>query len=114
MIEGFKLKISSNELREHCDGRAQYHTDRATEYTRELPKVRESMEALQKYGLATTITQMHGKSGSYDIDPVEDMEKKIQDHGNRSLVFNFFAHHLFDEDYNLKEEDLIRLEVLKR
>lgn len=114
MIEGFKLKLTSRELQDHCTGRAKYHANRAAEYTHELPKVKESMEALQKHGIATAITQMHGKGGSYDIDPVEDMQQKIQDHGNRSLVFEFFSQHLFDEDYNLKEEDLIRLEVLKR
>jgi hypothetical protein len=114
MIEGFRLRIGTVELQEHCIGRSKFHSDRAAEYTRELPKVKESMEALQKHGIATAITQMHGKGGSFDIDPVEDMENKIQDHGNRSLVFEFFSKHLFPEDYNLKEEDLIRLEVLKR
>lgn len=116
MIDGFKLKITSRELQDHCVGRSKFHMERAVEYARELPKFKESMEALEKHGIATAITKMYGKGGSssYDIDPVEDMEKNIQDHGNKSLVFSFFAQHLFDEDYNLKEDDLIRLEVLKR
>jgi len=113
MIEGFKLKITSAELKKHCNERACYHMDRAADFKKELPKVRESMEALKKNGLAATVSQM-SKGGGYEIDPVDDMESKIRDHNNKSLVFKFFADHLFQEDYNLKEEDLVRLEVLKR
>ena len=112
MIEGFRLKITSAELKKHCTERGAYHRDRALEYQKEMPKIRESIEALQSHGLATSVARM--SKGSFETDPIEDMENKIRDHGNKALVFQFFADHLFDEDYNLKEEDLIRLEVLKR
>lgn len=47
-------------------------------------------------------------------DPVGDLEADIKDHRNKSLVFAFFSTHLYEEDYNLDESALIRLEILKR
>jgi hypothetical protein len=47
MIEGFKLKITSSELRYHCGARAEYHRSRAKQKTDELPKVKEAMEAIK-------------------------------------------------------------------
>jgi hypothetical protein len=113
MIDGFRLKITSAELRNHCTERSSYHRCRAADIQKELPKFRESLDALKAQGTAVNISHMN-KGGLYETDPVDEMEIKVREHSNKALVFTFFADHLFQEDYNLKEEDLVRLEVLKR
>ena len=117
MIEGFKLKVASSELKTHCFGRAEYHRKRATEKEAELPKVKEAMEAIRRGGghAAAGITHMNKNSYNLDTtDVVENLENDIKDHKNKAMVFDFFGNHLFAEDYTLKEDDLIRLEILKR
>ena len=118
MIEGLKLLVRSVELKTHCELRSEYHRKRADEKEAQLPKLRESLEVLRGSGLpATSYSNMNKGSQAYHLDPddpIKDLEKDIQDHRNKSLVFEFFAGHLFDDDYTLKEDDLQRLELLKR
>lgn len=117
MIEGFKLKVTSAELKTHCETRAKHHTGRADTKEAELPKLQAAMDAIKTHAEATNVSQMtkSGISNSYHMDdPVGDLEKDIADHRNKALVFSFFANHLFDDDYTLLESDLQRLEILKR
>lgn len=117
MITGFKLRVTSKELREHCQGRSVYHSTRAEEKESKLPGLKEAMNTLEAVGTSPQkLSNMGGKS-SYHMDsedPVDALEKDIRDHRNKSLVFRFFGDHLFDEDYTLDENDLNRLEILKR
>lgn len=58
------------------------------------------------------------KSGynGYQLDPesvVESLESDIRTHNEKAIIFQFFADHLFSEDYTLMETDLKRLEMLK-
>ena len=115
MIEGFKLKVSSAELKKHCAERSAYHHQRASDKTAGLPELRRSLEVLKNNTPASSVSHMN--KGGYHLntdDPIESLERDIADHNNKSLVFKFFSEHLFDEDYTLKEEDLIRLEIVKR
>ena len=114
MINGLQLKVTSQELSNHCASRAEYHRKRANEYRTELPKMKDSLEALKKQGLTPPTVSYMNKSGGYDRDPIEDMEDKIREHANKALVFDFFSSHLFPEDYNLNENDLTRLEITKK
>ena len=117
MIEGFKLRVTSSELRSHCEGRSLHHTDRAKTKEAELPNLQAAMTAIRTHADATNVSQKTkpSMSNSYHMeDPVGDLEKDIADHRNKALVFSFFAAHLFDEDYTLTEPDLQRLEILKR
>ena len=114
MIEGLKLKVTSAELKTHCSSRSSYHSTRANEKADKLPEIRKSLETIR--GSAATTMSMMSKGGYHldPDDPVKDLERDIEDHRNKSLVFGFFAEHLFDEDYTLREDDLVRLEILKR
>lgn len=117
MIEGFKLKITSEELKSHCTERAAYHRNRAKTKEEQIPKLREAMEAIKSNRNSQELAQMtkFGNLSSYHTeDPVGDLEKDVTEHVNKSLVFEFFASHLFGEDYTLTESDLQRLEILKR
>lgn len=116
MIEGFRLKVTSTELQKHCLERADYHRDRAATKREELPKLREAMDRVKMatQGQPQSLARM--TKGSYNHDPddaVENLETDIRTHDNKVLLFGFFAGHLFDEDYNLTENDLQRLEILR-
>lgn len=115
MIEGLKIRVRSDELKLHCAARAKYHETRANEKEAKLPELRRSLETIRETTSPQGVSNMF--KGSYHIDtsdPVEDLEHDIRDHRNKSLVFTFFAEHFFDDDYCLKEDDLVRLEILKR
>lgn len=116
MIEGFRLKVTSGELKAQCAARAEYHEGRAKIKETELPKLKDAMAAIQvATGQPRSVTQMSKGGYHSDVeDPVRDLGQDIRDHRNKALVFRFFSEHLFDEDYNLKEDDLVRLEILKR
>lgn len=118
MIEGLKLRVTAQELREHCQKRVAHHNLRAEEKTRELPALRESLERLKKTSsqLPTSVSNF-SKGGGYRVEGsevVEQLEADIRDHRYKALFFAFLEHHLFDEDYTLKEEDLVRLEILRK
>lgn len=117
MIEGFKLKLTSKELKDHCSKRAEYHRKRSKEKADELPRVKEAMEVIKKGGIEVAATLETMSKGGYRLDTedvIEKLEGDIKDHSNKALVFDFFAAHLFEEDYTLQETDLVRLEILKR
>lgn len=117
MIEGLKIKVTSAELKDHLIKRSGYHKERGRQKESELPGLREAFEKIKAGGGLAAGTLSHMSKGGYRSDPqdaVESLETDIRDHFNKSLVFLFFAEHLFDEDYVLKEDDLFRLEILKR
>jgi hypothetical protein len=121
MIEGFKLKITSSELKTHCSERALYHKQRADDKEQELPGLKEALAKVEAVTGANldpkNLAHMNKSAASYRMDvdePVEALESDIKDHRNKALVFAFFSEHLFAEDYTLQEADLIRLEILKR
>lgn len=117
MIEGLKIKVTSTELQNHCMERASYHTRRADEKAATLPDLKRAMETVKGHASPTNMANMSKTNSSYHLDaddPVRDLERDITDHRNKALVFKFFAEHFFQEDYTLREEDLIRLEIVKR
>jgi hypothetical protein len=113
MIVGFKIRMTSAEIHDHCRERASYHRRRADEKAAEVPKIRESMERLKAQGLAPAQLTHMTKSNYRSDDPAADLEADVREHRNKALVFDFFAGHLFDEDYTLERDDLVRLEILK-
>ncbi len=119
MIEGLKIRVTSEELEKHCQQRAMYHADRASQKEKELPGLKEALakvEAVTGQNIAPADLARMSKGGyAMNVDqPVDQLESDIKDHRNKALVFAFFAEHLFAEDYTLQEADLIRLEILKR
>lgn len=118
MIEGLKIRVTSKELNAHMTARADYHATRADTKEHELPGIKDAMAKL-KSGLnpeAVAVMNKTGMSSGYNLDPegtVEALERDIRDHRNKALAFRYLGDHLFDEDYNLSEADLKRLEILK-
>ncbi len=123
MIVGLKFKITSTELRTHCSERAKYHSTRADQKEAEIHGLEKAMATLVNLkstsdddsDAALALAHMTKFSNSYQMDredPVGALKRDIQAHRNRSLVFKFYAEHFFDEDYDLKPEDLRTLEIL--
>lgn len=115
-MENLKFKVSSQELREHLRKRAEHHHGRARDKQASLPELKRTLESVQgnraMANMATALSKSH-----YHMDPVEpvkDLERDIEDHQAKAAAFEFFASHLFDEDYTLREDDLIRLEFIRR
>lgn len=119
MINGLQFKISSEELVEHCQIRARYHTSRAEEKSKELPALKEAMDRIKNAGLAAPqeLARMNkmsmNSSGFNPDDQIEQIQEDIKNHQNKALLFDFWSKHFFDEDYNLGESDLRRLEIIK-
>ena len=116
MIEGLKVRVTCAELKAHCQERAKYHEERAVQKEAELPALKEILDSIKAGKSPESLARMQGK-GSYNFnadDPVKDLETDIRDHRNKVLVFRWIGEHLFPEDYTLKDEDLFRLEILKR
>ena len=119
MIEGIKICVTSAELNHLMTDRADYHEQRANQKEAEIPKLEEAWEAIQRVAPNPSVAMMSGK-GSYSNsssnlgDQIESIKTDIVSHRNKTILFRFLASHLFDDNYCLKEEDLVRLEIAKR
>lgn len=114
MIEGLRLRVTSDELRSHMIARAQYHRSRADTKEGELPKLEEALRTISHQPQSALISNM--SKGSYGFDPesqLDSLKADIQSHRNHTAAFEWMAGHLFAEDYNLQESDLKRLQILK-
>lgn len=117
MIEGLKIRVTSEELKKHLEDRAAYHEGRAKAKEAEIPDLEAAVQKIKEVGGAPpTMATMVGK-GHYqmdDVDPAKALRDDVTNHYNKAMVFRYLATHLFTEDYNLQEADLTRLEILKR
>lgn len=119
MIVGLRLRFTPEELKSHMAGRSRYHRDRADLKEKELEKAKEIANALKASQQPEDVTKMakgysHTSNASSAEDLVESLETAVRDHRNKALAFDCFSLHLMDEDYDLGEADLVRLEVLNR
>ena len=117
LVPGLKLRLTSNELADHLRARAAYHRQRRDDKRAELPKIREAVESLKAHSAAPAVVVSNfNKGGAYGFDgdtAVESLERDIAEHNNKSVAFDFLAEHLFEQDYCLDRDDLVRLEILK-
>ena len=120
MIQGFHLRFTSEELRQHMVDRAAHHVARAIIKESEIPSLREVQDKIKAGTSAPEKAAGMGKFsnstvGTSDVQQaIESLESEVRDHRNKSIVFKLFAEHLYAEDYDLQEADLVRLEILKR
>jgi len=100
MIEGILIDVPADELKDHINGRALEHTNKAKAYQHQV-------EILRSAG--TTLDMRTS------ADPIRDLEYEIKEHENKAGFFLFMAEHLvIDEVYRLSESDLARLEIAAR
>ncbi len=102
MIEGLKVRISSQDLRDLLSVRVMHHTERAAFY-------RESMERFVAGTQGDAMPQMTGGN------PIDGMRTKEGEHTNLAAQFKFIHDHIVTDDfYQLSDDDLFKLEILKR
>lgn len=117
-VQGLKIRMMSNELKEHLIARADYHATRKDEKEAQLPAIEAAVAAI-KLQTPATVQQFNkgGTSNSYRFDgddTLEQLKGDILTHNNKALAFRFIAEHLFEETYCLDGTDLVRLEILKQ
>lgn len=99
MIEGIRIDVPAEELKEHILDRAKDHTDKAISYQRKV-------KVLEEADLARTHTS---------LDPIGDLDRKVKEHQDKAAYFLFMAEHLvMDETYRLDQSELARLEIAAR
>ena len=99
-IEGLKIQVTTDELREHVNQRTAFHREKAEWYQSQI-------EALQTGGLQSDL-RMSG-------DPVQTLKAHQETHRNKRSYFGFLSDHLVpDEVYILTERDLADLEIYSR
>lgn len=100
MIEGIKIDVSSDELRDHLQARANYHDDKQAFYSTQA-------QSLKDGGIRS--------EAAVSNDPVNSLEQSARSHGEREAFFRFLAEHLVDDEtYRLSEQDLTRIEIVSR
>jgi len=115
-VVGLKVRMATTELAVHLRTRSEHHKQRANEKESQLPKLREAADAIRPKHAANVSNFGKGASAyAFDGDSaVEQVERDIADHRNKSVAFAFLSEHLFGQDYCLDQNDLISLEILKR
>ena len=120
VVKGLRYQFTTDQIRTHMIDRAKHHESRASTKETALPELRAAVDIVKKAGTqaATNMAAMSKFSGTnYHFDPgsqVEELENDIKDHRNKALVFRELSNHLFaDATYDLDENDLRRLEILK-
>ena len=99
MIEGLKVTLQTEELRNLCHQHADHHRDRAVTY------------ATQMRNLAEADIEAADFTGG---DPTRAMREKQVEHEDRERELRFIAEHLkAGEEYLLDDEALQRVGVLK-
>jgi hypothetical protein len=99
MIEGLKVTIVGNELRELCAKRADHHRDRSKVYGEQIAM----MEKNEVEGMNYT-----------GGDPKRALADKQTEHESQAGEMDFIAAHLVaDEQYLLDSQALVRLGIAK-
>lgn len=100
MIEGIKVILTTNEFRALLNERVTRHEERGEFYKIEADR----LEA----GRAEAQTYTNG-------DPIKSLRDSQKQHEGNATRLNFLAAHLIeDEMYTLSDEDLEKVELIKR
>ena len=99
MIEGIRIDISSSELKEHLEERAEFHRKKSEWYSTQVTSLREG---------GVTPAPMSN-------DPVASLANSASGHKEKAAYFSFLAQHLIpDELYRLTEDDMGNIELASR
>jgi len=95
VIEGIKIEMSTAELRDHVQARADFHEAKAKWYRDHAASLREGRDP--ELNLSN--------------DPVSSLERSRESHEQKAAYFKIIAKYLIaSETYRLAETDLARLE----
>ena len=104
MIEGIKVEIMPERIREHCRARATYHRERSTYYAQEAESMREKEDALYR-DWDPNVTRPQRQS--------EQNETRARQHEGTAQWFDVIAEYVIHTDvYRFTNEDLVKLEFI--
>lgn len=117
MIEGLKIRVPSKELADHLNKRADHHLEKAAKLSAEIEGLIAVSERIKTKSASDEDIAKVSKVANYNAnvsldDLINQFETDIRGRRNKALAFAYLASHLFDEDYTLQENDLIRVELL--
>jgi hypothetical protein len=114
-MDGLKFKVSSSELRSLLLERATYYRNLALEKESSLPDLRKAVDTVKVGRNAANMAIGLSKSPYHIVHdaPLGAFEQDVQNYREIAKSFSFLAEHLFDEDYVLREDDLVRLGIIK-
>ena len=116
IVKGLLFHYTTKELSTMMNARADYHDQRANTKESTLPDLRKALETVKANTPANDVAQMTKFLGNDRFNSKQDeaLENEIRDHRNKALVFRTLAKHLVpDATYELYEDDLRRLEIVK-
>lgn len=117
IVKGLRFHYTTQQLNDHMVARAAHHDQRAEQKASALPELRKAVDTVRSAAEATTVAQMSKFTNSYHFDAgdqVSQLETDIKEHRNKALVFRALAQHLVSNaTYDLDENDLRRLEIVK-
>lgn len=119
IVKGLRYHYTTAQLSTHMRQRADYHDSRAAQKESALPELKSAVETVKAAGrgAAANVAAMSKFNTNYNFDAgdqVEMLENDIKDHRNKALVFRTLADHLVaDAVYDIDENDLRRLEIVK-
>ena len=101
MIEGLKVTVNGDELKELALKQAAFHKERIAFYTKQL----DAFNAIADQGRQNDSRQ----------SPVDATKQKIKEHTVKADYIHFVSSHLVaSEEYLLSESDLIQIGVIRR
>lgn len=97
MIEGIRIELTTQELKDHLLARVKYHQEKGQWYADRAQELKD-----------------HGSEGK-SMDPASALRQSANTHADREAFFTFLAQHLIPEEiYRLSESDFSRLEFAAR
>jgi hypothetical protein len=118
---GLWFRIDHQELSEHCMSRALHHKEQAAKKQEQIPELQKALDIITGKSSGdfqdANVTVSNLSKGNYRLDPAEpirDLESDIADHNRKVAMFEWMAHHVFDEVYRLRRDDLALLEIVRR
>lgn len=100
MVEGLKVRLSTEGLKRLLEERVEYHDTKEQWYSSQI-------ENLKAGGLRPMVAATN--------DPVSSLETSKEQHKSKAVYFQFLADNLIpNEQYVLSNDDLLRLEIVNR
>jgi hypothetical protein len=99
MIEGIKITLTTEQLKEMLDKKVDYHKERSKFYDQQV----------------AAINVLTDENTNQSYNPAQSLKNKFAEHYNKAFYFEFISSHLIpSEIYILSENDLLRLELTER
>lgn len=123
IIDGFKIRVSTAEMRTHLQSRVEFHqaeagrmetvyVTTAEKFTKESLLLKDVDAGLRPNGMGDYIPRRGGRVGDEQESALMDIKTKILRHKDRAETYDYFARHLIEGFYDLSPRDADGLELV--